>query len=58
MTHKERMLAAIQHKQLDQIPFAPRMDLWYIANRANGQLPHRFEGKNTVEIAKELDVAL
>ena len=57
MTQKERMLAAIQHKQLDQIPFAPRMDLWYIANRANGLLPHRFEGKNTVEIAKELDVA-
>jgi uroporphyrinogen-III decarboxylase len=57
MTHRERMLAAIRGKQVDRIPWAPRMDLWYIANRAKGELSERFVGKNMVELAGELNVA-
>ena len=33
------------------------MDLWYIANRAKGVLPERFRNMNTVQLARELDVA-
>ncbi|MBI4553594.1 MAG: hypothetical protein HY710_15120 [Candidatus Latescibacteria bacterium] len=57
MTHRERMLATIRRQSTDQIPWAPRMDLWYIAHRARGTLPARFAGKNMVEIADVLNVA-
>ena len=57
MTHRERMLATIRGEPADQIPWAPRMDLWYIAHRARGTLPERFAGLNLVEVAEVLDVA-
>ena len=57
MTHRERMLAAMRGQATDQIPWAPRMDLAYIAWRAGGNVPARFAGLNTAEIADELDVA-
>ena len=57
MTHREQMLATIRGEPTDKIPWAPRMDLWYIAQRARGTLPERFAGLNTVEIAEVLDVA-
>jgi hypothetical protein len=39
MTHKQRILATIQGEATDQIPWAPRMDLWSIAHRARNTLP-------------------
>jgi hypothetical protein len=51
------MLAAMRGEASDQIPWAPRMDLWYIANRQKGTLPQRFQDMNTVRIAQELNVA-
>lgn len=57
MTHRERMLATIRGEPTDQIPWAPRMDLWSIALRARGTTPARFAGLNIVEIAAELGVA-
>ena len=56
MTHRQRMLAAIQRERVDQIPWAPRMDLWTIANRARGRLPAQFIGLNLVEIAEVMGV--
>ena len=57
MTHRERMLAAIRGEPTDEIPWAPRMDLWYIAQQARGTLPQRFVGKDLTQIADELGVA-
>lgn len=57
MTYRERMLAAMCGKGVDQIPWAPRMDLWYIANRTRGTLLKKFEGLTMVELAKALNVA-
>ena len=58
MNHRERMLAAIRGQHIDQIPWAPRMDLWFIANRAKGTLPNGFmDLTNSVEVAKALGVA-
>ena len=57
MTHRERMLAAMHGEATDQIPWAPRMDLWAISQRARGTLPQRFVDLNTAQIAEELDVA-
>ena len=57
MTQRERMLATIRGEPTDQIPWAPRMDLWYIAQRARGTLPKKLAGLNMVEMAEALDVA-
>jgi uroporphyrinogen-III decarboxylase len=57
MTHRERMLAIIRGQPTDQIPWAPRMDLWMISQRARGLLPAEYEGKNMVEVSEALGVA-
>jgi uroporphyrinogen-III decarboxylase len=56
MTERERMLAAIRGEPTDRIPWAPRMDLWYIALRGRGSLPQRFVSLDTAGIADELGV--
>jgi hypothetical protein len=57
MTHRERMLATILRQPTDQIPWVPRLDLWYIAHRARGTLPPELRGLNTVQLAEAFDVA-
>lgn len=57
MNHRDRMLAAMRGQPTDRIPWAPRMDLWTIAQRARGTLPEAFIGLNMVELAEMLDVA-
>ena len=44
MTRKDRMLAAIRGEPTDRIPWAPRLDLWYRANRRAGTLPPQYAG--------------
>ena len=39
MNNTQTLLAALRGEAVGRIPFAPRMDLWYIANRARGTLP-------------------
>ena len=51
------MLATIRGEPTDRIPWAPRMDLWYIALRARDTVPERFAGLNTAEMADELGAA-
>lgn len=57
MTHRARMLATIRGEPTDQIPWAPRMDLWTIAQRSRGTLPPEFAGLNMAEMAQRLGVA-
>ncbi|MBD3182138.1 hypothetical protein GF312_07595 [Candidatus Poribacteria bacterium] len=57
MNHYQRMINTIAGEYTDRIPWAPRMDLWYIANRSRGTLPSEFVRLNTVEISELLDVA-
>ena len=57
MTHRERLMAAVRGEPSDRIPWAPRMDLWYIAHRGRCTVPEPFADANTVEISKVLDVA-
>jgi uroporphyrinogen-III decarboxylase len=42
MTGKERMLAAIEGRPTDRIPWAPRLDLWFKANQRAGTLPRKY----------------
>lgn len=57
MNYREQMLAAIRGEGTARIPWAPRMDLWCIAQRARGTLPERFRGLDTAGISDVLGVA-
>ena len=57
MTFKERILRTMKGEPVDEIPWVPRMDLWYIANRERGDLKNELNGLNTVEIARHFDFA-
>ena len=51
MTHTERMWKVLRGEMADVIPFAPRIELWYIANSFNGSLPDKHKGRTLDEIA-------
>ncbi len=46
------MLRALNGKECETIPWAPRMDLWYIALRERGTLPAELLNANVAEIAE------
>ncbi len=52
MNHKQRMLAAFRGEQVDRLPYVPRLDLWYLANRTCGTLPAQHVGREMNEIAR------
>jgi corrinoid protein of di/trimethylamine methyltransferase len=43
MKNKQRMLMAMRGEMPDIIPFAPRLDLWFSANKAAGTLPDKYK---------------
>ncbi len=51
VTHKERMLTALRGEMADVLPYAPRIDLWYLANSVAGTLPEKHRGRTQREIA-------
>ncbi len=54
MTDRERMLAAIRGEALDRLPWVPRLDLWYRANRLAGTLPEKYRDATLMEITNDL----
>jgi hypothetical protein len=50
------MLATLQGRPTDGIPFVPRLDLWYSANRYNGTLPRRYCKATLPQILEDLDL--
>ena len=57
MNDRERMLATIAGAPSDALPWAPRMDLWLIAQQARGSLPSALRGADTVDIARHFGFA-
>jgi hypothetical protein len=55
MTHRERMLAAIRGQRIDRLPWAPRLDLWYNANKRGGTLPLKYRNATLDDIIADLD---
>ena len=49
MTHKERMLKAARGERADQLPWAPRIDLWHNSNSMRGTLPTPFKQDATLD---------
>lgn len=54
MTHKESMLATLRGEPTEAIPWAPRLDLWYNANRRAGTLPPGYENATLKNITDDL----
>ena len=54
MTNRERVLAVLDRKSPDRIPWIARLDLWYHARMAEGNMPARFHGMSVVEVGRAL----
>jgi methylmalonyl-CoA mutase cobalamin-binding domain/chain len=51
-THKTRILAAFRGEQVGVLPYVPRIDLWYLANKVAGTLPPQHAHRTQNEIAR------
>jgi hypothetical protein len=56
MTNRERILAIMEGRCPDRIPWIPRLQIWHEAQKRRGTLPKKFEGKSLREIEHDLGV--
>ena len=54
MTNRERILAIIDGKKPDRVPWIPRLQLWYKFHKASGTLPDRYRGWSLRDIERDL----
>lgn len=54
MTNRERILAILDGKSPDRIPWIPRLQIWQTAHAKQGTLPQRFEGLSLEDLEIEL----
>ena len=54
VTNRERILAVLDKKSPDRIPWIARLQLWHHARMAEKNLPTRFRGMSLTEIARAL----
>lgn len=56
MTPKERVLATLKGEPVDQLPFIPRIDNWFYAQKANGTLPEQYKHATLQEMVDALGI--
>ncbi len=54
MTNRERLLAILDGKSPDRIPWIPRFELWYTAHRIAGTLPPEYRDMRLADIYRDL----
>jgi len=54
MTNRERMLAIIEGRRPDRIPWTPRLRLWYNFHKNAGTLPGKYRGWELRDIERDL----
>lgn len=54
ISHRENLLSVIRGETVDQMPWVPRIDLWYNAQENRGTLPQQFEGMAVEDIHRSL----
>jgi uroporphyrinogen-III decarboxylase len=54
MTNRERLLAIMDGKSPDRIPWIPRMRLWWLYHLNHGTLPAKYRGWRLREIERDL----
>ena len=53
-THKQALTDAIHGRAAQYLPFAPRLDIWYRANKLRGTLPAEYKNHGLLDIIDEL----
>ena len=53
---KKVILSTIEGKPNDFLPFVPRMDLWYKANKYNNTLPKKYRNCSLKEITQDIGI--
>jgi uroporphyrinogen-III decarboxylase len=56
MTERERILAVLDGRAPDRIPWVPRLKLWYRAKQLTGALPDQWKGYTQREVERALGV--
>ena len=56
MTNRERYLAVLNGKSPDRVPWLPRIQLWYNARIAEGNMPERFRGMSVHEVERAIGI--
>ncbi|MBM3712383.1 MAG: hypothetical protein FJW56_02960, partial [Actinobacteria bacterium] len=56
LTWKERIISTIEGNQVDFLPFIPRMDLWFRANKLRKTLPKKYANSSLKEITIDLGI--
>lgn len=54
MTPRERILAVLDGRMPDRIPWIPRLKIWFEANRRAGTLPNRYRGCTLREVERDV----
>ena len=54
MTNRERILAVLDRRSPDRVPWIARLSLWYEARLSEGNMPARFLGKSLLEVSRIL----
>jgi len=54
MTNRERLIAILEGRSPDQIPWIPRLQLWYNANKKWGTLPEKYRDWPLRDIERDL----
>jgi len=54
MTNRERLVAILEGRSPDRIPWIPRLQLWYNANRKWGTLPEKYRDGSLRDIERDL----
>ena len=50
------MLAVLNRRSPDRIPWVPRLELWYNARLAEGNLPERYQGMSLRQVERAMGV--
>ncbi len=54
MTNRQRLLAVMDGKTPDRVPWIPRLSIWYEGNRRRGTLPREYREKNLREVERDI----
>ncbi len=56
MTNRERLLAILEGRSPDRVPWIPRLEIWHRAQAYRGTLPDRLQGLTLREVERALGV--
>jgi hypothetical protein len=56
MNFEKLILSTLKGERTETLPFIPRLDIWYSANKINGTLPSKFKNASLRDITDELEL--